>query len=55
MFLIAIFFAIFTVWSVEVFDHPLPNGINTFLVTGYSKAAITFVKYIPQVWLNYKR
>ena len=28
---------------------------DTLLVMGYAKAAITFVKYCPQVYLNYKR
>ena len=47
VFLIGTYLAVFTVWSIEVFDHPLPNGVNTLLVTGYCKAAITFVKYLP--------
>ena len=33
----------------------LPEGFNTFRVAGYSKALITFTKYMPQVYLNYKR
>lgn len=28
---------------------------DTFLVAGYAKCAISFVKYVPQVYLNYKR
>ena len=39
----------------EVLGHPLPNAWDTWLVMGYAKAAITFVKYCPQVYLNYKR
>lgn len=33
----------------------LPTAFNTFRVAGYNKAVITFLKYIPQVWLNYTR
>lgn len=33
----------------------LPAAFNTFRVAGYNKAIITFLKYIPQVWLNYTR
>lgn len=33
----------------------LPEGFNSFRVAGYNKAAITFLKYIPQVYLNYSR
>lgn len=33
----------------------IPKSINTFKVAGYWKAAITLVKYCPQVYLNYKR
>ena len=39
----------------EVIGHALPNNWDTWLVMGYAKAAITFVKYCPQVYLNYKR
>ena len=28
---------------------------NSFMVAGYAKASITFVKYMPQVYLNYQR
>jgi len=47
--------AVFSDWGVDVFGHPLPDGANTFLMMGYAKAAITFVKYLPQVYLNWKR
>ena len=40
---------------IEVCGHPLPNAADTFLMLGYCKAAITFVKYLPQVYLNFKR
>ena len=42
-------------WAIEVFGEPLPNSADTFLMMGYCKAAITFVKYLPQVYLNWKR
>lgn len=33
----------------------LPVAFNTFRVAGYNKAVITFLKYMPQVYLNYSR
>lgn len=33
----------------------MPSEFNTFRVAGYNKAVITFLKYIPQVYLNYSR
>ncbi|CAI2376313.1 unnamed protein product [Moneuplotes crassus] len=33
----------------------MPQAFNTFRVAGYNKAIITFLKYVPQVWLNCKR
>lgn len=33
----------------------MPVAFNTFRVAGYNKAIITFLKYCPQVWLNYTR
>ena len=55
IFLICCYIAVFVDWSVEVFGHPLKNDVDTFLMMGYAKAAITFVKYVPQVYLNWKR
>ena len=55
IFLICCYIAVFIDWGIEVFDHPLPNSADTFLIMGYAKAAITFVKYLPQVYLNWKR
>jgi cystinosin len=55
IFLICCYLAVFTDWGIEVFGHPLPDSTNTFLMMGYAKAAITFVKYLPQVYLNWKR
>ena len=55
IFLICCYIAVFVDWGIEVFDHPLPNATDTFLIMGYAKAAITFVKYLPQVYLNWSR
>lgn len=33
----------------------LPVAFNSFRVAGYNKALITFLKYMPQVYLNYSR
>ena len=47
---------VFTTYFFEIFAHPIYNlSWDTFLVMGYAKAAISFVKYVPQVYLNYKR
>ena len=40
---------------IEATGHPLSEHWDTLLVMGYAKAAITFVKYCPQVYLNWKR
>ena len=32
-----------------------PKSYNTFRLGGYCKALITFVKYCPQVYLNFRR
>ena len=53
--MICCYLAVFVDWGIEVFGHPLPDGVDTFLMMGYAKAAITFVKYLPQVYLNWKR
>ena len=37
----------------EATGHPL--AVNSFMMAGYAKAVITFVKYMPQVYLNWKR
>ena len=55
IFLICCYIAVFVDWGIEVFGHPLPDATNTFLMMGYAKAAITFVKYLPQVYLNWRR
>ena len=55
VFLAFLYVGVFTDFIVEVSGHPIRNSWDTFLVMGYAKAAITFVKYTPQVYLNYKR
>ena len=43
-------------WCFEVYVRPIDNLHWDFLlVCGYAKAAITFVKYLPQVYLNWRR
>ena len=32
----------------------MPEGASVINICGYCKAAITFLKYFPQVYLNYK-
>ncbi len=32
----------------------MPSGGTVINICGYCKAAITFIKYSPQVYLNYK-
>ena len=55
-FLIFLWICVFTTYTYEVSGHPIHNtNWDTFLVMGYCKAAISFVKYVPQVYLNYSR
>eukprot|EP00347_Sterkiella_histriomuscorum_P011675 403371540 len=42
-------------FSIEVSGTQLNDQISTLRVAGYCKALITFVKYMPQVYLNWKR
>jgi hypothetical protein len=42
VFILAVFF-------VEISGVAVDKNINTLRVAGYSKAVITFVKYMPQV------
>jgi cystinosin len=55
IFLSCLWLAVAVVWVIEATGHPLSNNWNTLLIAGYDKCAITFVKYVPQVFLNYKR
>ena len=55
-FLVFLYVVIIGVFITEASGHPIQNlNWDTFLVMGYCKAAITFVKYLPQVYLNWKR
>jgi len=44
-------YGIFTIFN----GQPLQKEYNIWFVMGYEKLAISFVKYIPQVYLNYSR
>ena len=39
----------------ELFNPDIDQSYGTVRMAGYGKAAITLVKYMPQVYLNYKR
>lgn len=50
------FVIIFTMFGVEIsIPGRISQDAGTIRLCGYCKAAITFVKYIPQVLLNYRR
>jgi len=53
--LVVEYLTVFIVFLVEITGHPLNTHWDTVLICGYAKALITFVKYLPQVYLNYKR
>jgi len=56
IFLICLFAAVGIDFIFDATDFvDVPNAWDTLLVAGYAKAAITFVKYCPQVYLNWKR
>lgn len=56
LFLIFLWLCSLTTYIFEISIHEIYNlSWDTFLVMGYCKAAITFVKYVPQVYLNYSR
>lgn len=56
IFLIFLWLCVITTYIFEIAVHPIYDlNWDTFLVMGYAKAAISFVKYVPQVYLNYKR
>ena len=55
-FLVIQFIIIFSVFGIEVSDvNKIDQNWATIRMAGYCKAAITFVKYLPQVYLNWKR
>jgi cystinosin len=43
------------IFFIEVAGVKLDENIQFLRAAGYCKALITFVKYMPQVFLNYKR
>ena len=54
--MIVLYACVLTTEFFEIFAHQIYNlHWDTFLVMGYAKACITFVKYLPQVYLNWKR
>ena len=46
---------IMIIFFLEIFGVELNENITFLRAAGYCKAIITFVKYMPQVYLNYKR
>jgi cystinosin len=46
---------VMTMFFLEIAGVSLNQNLKFCRVAGYSKAAITFVKYMPQVYLNWKR
>ena len=55
-FLCVEFIIIFSIFGTEIAKPgDLDQNWGTIRICGYCKAAITFVKYIPQVYLNWKR
>ena len=55
LFLIFLYVCVIVDFIIEASGHPIRNEWDTLLMMGYAKAAITFVKYVPQVILNYRR
>lgn len=48
IFVASLWLLILSSWSVEVSGRPTANlSWDTFLLAGYSKCAISFVKYVP--------
>ena len=46
---------VLTLFFIELGGIKLDKNIEFLRAAGYCKAIITFVKYMPQVYLNYKR
>jgi cystinosin len=56
IFLVVLYLIVLGTWITEASGHPILNvHYDTFSVAGYAKASITFIKYTPQVYLNWKR
>ena len=54
LFLAAEYIVFITFLVLQITGYPMPKGGTVINICGYCKAAITFVKYSPQVYLNYK-
>ena len=54
-FLILMCITIFTFFVIEILHPDINQAYSTIRMAGYSKAAVTLVKYMPQVYLNWKR
>lgn len=54
-FLAAEYIVFLTFLILQLSGHEMPPGGTVINICGYCKAAITFLKYSPQVYLNYKR
>lgn len=55
VFLLSEYIVFIVFFSLEVSGHLMPSGGNIINICGYNKAAITLIKYTPQVILNYQR
>ncbi len=44
----------FVFLGLQLSGHNMPEGASVINICGYCKAAITLIKYSPQVYLNYK-
>jgi cystinosin len=54
LFLAAEYIVFITFLILQITGHKMPNGATVINICGYCKAAITLLKYSPQVYLNYK-
>jgi cystinosin len=54
LFLAAEYIVFITFLILQLTGYKMPNGGTVINICGYCKAAITFLKYSPQVYLNYK-
>ena len=54
LFLAAEYIVFITFLILQITGYAMPKGASVINICGYCKAAITFLKYSPQVYLNYK-
>ena len=54
-FLVIEFLLIFSSLAFELYNPLIDQNWGTIRMAGYCKATITFIKYVPQVYLNWKR